>query len=445
MRTQPWLIAGVIGLAVLSPASLTAGSDTARARRRTPVVEVFEKTRESVVNIAATQVVELEARFGWLEHFFDLPGQKTQPRRYERTHLGSGFILHADGYVVTNAHVVSRAARLKAIFVDGSEHEAEPVAIDESHDLAILKITDPGPFPALNLGRSDDLMIGETVVAIGNPLGYQHTVTTGIVSATDRRITFGENVTYENLIQTDASINRGNSGGPLLNVLGELIGINTAIRGDAQNIGFAIPADALRKLLPEMLSTEHRKRLQVGLRLGWRGRPHVVEATGPAQEAGIQPGDEILNVDGSPIEQDLDFYIHLLNIDSSDTLTLKLERDGKIVTARLTPEPIPIPDGAELLRHKFGLVVRPLTAEQAKQLDVEGRLLITQVERGSPAARAGFAPGLIIFQIGKHFPANLDEVGLLLEKVRKGQEVTFKVYEVHRLFVRVLAGSLIAR
>src|SRR4029077_5962719 len=133
--------------------------------------------------------------------------------------------------VVTNAHVIQQAAEQKVIFADKSEFEAEKVAIDEKHDLAILRIKSTKTFPALTPGRSNDLMIGETVIAIGNPLGYGHTVTSGIVSAIDRELPLSEGVSYEHLIQTDASINRGNSGGPLLNIKGELIGINTAIRG----------------------------------------------------------------------------------------------------------------------------------------------------------------------------------------------------------------------
>jgi serine protease Do len=412
--------------------------------RRTPVVDVFEDTRDAVVNIAATQVVEIQNRPSWFDHFFDWPG-RTQPRRYERTHLGSGFILHRNGYVVTNAHVAARAAALRIIFSNGSEYEAEPVAVDEKHDLAVLKIQGNGTFPSLPLGRSDDLMIGETVIAIGNPLGYQHTVTTGIVSATDRTLNFRGDVVYDGLIQTDASINPGNSGGPLLNVLGELIGINTAIRGDAQNIGFAIPVNTLRKLLPEILSIERRKRLDVGLRLTWRGEPRVVEATGPAATAGIEPGDEVLSLNDNPIGSDVDFYIYLFDIEAGDRLSLGVRRDGSERTFTFRPARIPIPDGAQLLREKFGLTVRVLSESQARQLDVEGRLLITAVESGSPAARAGFVPGLIIFQLGRHFPSDLDDVGLLLEHVKAGDSVSFRVYQVDQSFIRALTATLPAR
>jgi serine protease Do len=273
----------------------------------------------------------------------------------------------------------------------------------------------------------------------------QHTVTTGIVSALDRELQFNNGAAYRGLIQTDTPINPGNSGGPLLNINAELIGINPAIRGDAQNIGFAIPVDALRKTLPEMLSSEHRKRLQIGLRLTWSGPVQVVEADGPAATAGVEPGDELVSVDGKPVHQDIDFYIHLLSVERNSRLTLGLKREGKSLTATITPKPIPIPDGAVLLRQKFGLGVRLLTPEQARKLDIDGRLFITEVERNSPADRAGFEPGLIIFQIGKYFPSDLEEVGLLLENVKRGDQLTFKVYDVQQMFIRVLAGSLAAR
>lgn len=436
----------------LSMAIVVAAATTAHAQltpsqkaRRTPVVEVFERTKDAVVNIAATQVVEQTIRFSPFDELFDSPLLPQRKQRYTRTSLGSGAVIHPDGYVITNAHVVARAAALKIIFANQTEHEAETVAVDEKHDLAVLRITGKERFPAITMGRSHDLMIGETVVAIGNPLGYQHTVTAGIISALHRRLEVGEEVAYEDLIQTDTSINRGNSGGPLLNVLGELIGLTTAIRSDAQNIGFAIPVDTIRKLLPDMLSLEQRRRLEIGLRLGWRDRVYVVEATGPAAEAGIEPGDDLISVDDHPVNQDIDFYIHTLGLDADKTTSLTLKRNGRAFTARVRPRPIPIPDGAKLLREKFGLVVEPLTAAQARTLDLKGGLLITGIEPRSPAAEAGFRTGLIVVQMGRYFPTDLEGVGLMLERVRRGEKLRVRVYEVYRQYIQVLEGELVAR
>lgn len=419
---------------VAGPAPVATG----RALRRTPIVDVFERTRDAVVSIQATQEVERVLPFG------DIFG-RGRTQRYQTTAIGSGFFIHPYGYVVTNAHVVAEAAGVKIIFADKTEYDADKVAVDERHDLAVLRVRANRSFPAITLGRSDDLLIGETVIAIGNPLGYDHTVTAGIVSATNRTLEGGENVSYTGLIQTDASINRGNSGGPLLNVLGELIGINTAIRGDAQNIGFAIPVDTLRRLLPEMLSIERIRRMQVGLRLHWRDRTYVTEAYGPAAAAGIEAGDELVGINGTPVRQDLDYYIHLLHRRPTDPLTLELVRNGKRYSVRVQPRALPAPDGARLLSEKFGISARPLTEEEAAELRLRGGLVITGVAPGSPAQEAGLVRGHIIAQIGKYFPSDLEDAGKLLENVRRGEKVFFRVWENHPRFVRVLEGYLTAR
>lgn len=432
----------VLAVAASAEPSLTP----AQQARRTPVVDVFAQTKDAVVNIAATQVVERTVRFSPFDDLFGPPLFGDRPRqRYEQTSLGSGAVIHPEGYVITNAHVVARAVRLKVIFADKEEHEAEAVAVDERHDLAVLKLKSSGPFPAIKLGRSNDLMIGETVIAIGNPLGYEHTVTAGIISALNRELPVSSDTSYRDLIQTDTSINRGNSGGPLMNILGELIGLNTAIRSDAQNIGFAIPVDTVRRLLPDMLSVEQRRRIQIGLRLGWRDRIFVVETSGPAEEAGVEVGDEVLRVDGVPIRQDIDYYVHVLNIDPGSSLRLDLKRGGRHLTATIQPQPIPIPDGAELMRRKFGLSVQPLTAAQARRLDLEGGLIITDVEPGSPADESGFRQNLIIVRIGRYFPSDMEELGLLLERIRHGEKVRFRVYEVQRQYIQVMEGELASR
>ncbi|NLE60912.1 MAG: trypsin-like serine protease, partial [Planctomycetes bacterium] len=197
-------LTGLLLLAVLVPmlnAAETATPDR-RSLRRTPVVEVFEKNRGAMVNISATLEVEnYQSIFpqGLFNEFFD--GMLSRPTRRQYTSIGSGFVIHSDGYVVTNAHVVMRAVDQRVILADGTEFEADRIAVDEKHDLAILKIGSKTPCQAVTLGRSDDLMIGETVIAIGNPLEYQHTVTSGIISALDRTLTFSDKVEYKGLIQ----------------------------------------------------------------------------------------------------------------------------------------------------------------------------------------------------------------------------------------------------
>ena len=261
------LIVVVVFCAGVLPTAAEPTSHNGHAQRRTPVVEVFDGAKDAVVNISSTQIVKTRSPFGIDQFFNDIFDLPTRPRQFKRTSVGSGFVLHQAGYIVTNAHVVARTAEQKVIFADQREYDAQVVATDHEHDLAVLKIDPPQPLVPLRLGSSDDLMVGETAIAIGNPLGYQHTVTAGVISALDRTLELRGDLSFEGLIQTDASINPGNSGGPLLNVLGELIGINTAIRGDAQNIGFAIPVDQLRDILPDLLDVERRYRIYTGLKI----------------------------------------------------------------------------------------------------------------------------------------------------------------------------------
>jgi serine protease Do len=183
------------------------------------------------------------------------------------------------------------------------------------------------------------------------------------------------------------------------------------------------------------------------LRLNWRSPVHVVESSGPAAAAGVEPGDELVSVDGLSVRQDLDFYIHLLRIRPNHRLVLELRRNGRPVKAEVHPEAIPTPDGARLLRELFGLHVEPLTPEQAKEIHprLEGGLVITRVERFSPAEVAGFKRGHLIIQIDKYSPTDLDQVGLLLEQVKSGEKVLFRALEVRRYDIWILQGQLVAR
>lgn len=448
MKRQSGVCAGLIFVLCSGAWSAEPRLSAAQQSRRTPITDVVQRTRDAVVNIAATQVFETAVPMNPFEEFFGgMPGRRPgQTRRYTQTSLGSGFVLHPEGYVVTNAHVIQQASEQKVVFADKTEFEAERVAVDEKHDLAILRIKSDRTFPALALGRSDDLMIGETVIAIGNPLGYNHTVTTGIVSATDRQLPVTENTVYEHLIQTDASINRGNSGGPLLNINGELIGINTAVRGDAQNIGFAIPVDALRMLLPELLATEHGPtRVSVGLRLGWRNELRVTGVHGPAAEAGVEAGDQLVSLDGKPVRDDVDFYIRMLRVKPGAKLALELKREGQVVRKTVLSKAVPAPDGAKLLSAKFGLNVRLLSAQEAKEYDLKGGLIVTSVEPESPAAEVGFRRGMIVYQVGQHFPTDLEELGLVLEKVERGEKMVIRLLTVARDYMRAYQVVLTAR
>jgi serine protease Do len=432
-------------------AGVTRSEAERRAARRTAVVDVFEANRDAVVNISSTRIISVRPGYGtldgWPLSLFDSPFRR--PRQLQATSLGSGFVMHPSGYIVTNAHVVTRAAELKTSFADGREFEARIVAADTEHDLAVLKIDPPGPLPTIHLGRSDDLMVGETVVAIGNPFGFKHTVTSGVISAVGRNLEADDGVTFHDLIQTDASINPGNSGGPLLNVLGELIGINTAIRGDAENMAFAIPVDQLLDQLPEMLNIEHLRRVRLGLRVSGRDGAVVTEVSSdsPAAEAGVEPQDTITAVDGAPVRRDTDFYFALLEKKPERPIRIDLLRDGMPKRVELTILEIPKPDGAELARGLFGLQVRELTPEQCRRLGLRpgAGLLVVGVERNSPAAEIGVAPGDIITSLGRYYVSTLEEMGELLQYVKRGDDIRFGGLRLERGELWRIEGTLRAR
>ena len=406
------------------------------ARRRTPTVAVFDACKQSVVNISSTHLVKSRSPIGsgrMFEDFFNWPGQQQRVRKYNS--VGSGFVIHKDGYIVTNAHVVARTAERKVIFEDKQEYEAEIVAIDQELDLAVLKIKPDRELTPLRLGTSSDLMVGETTIAIGNPMGLQNTVTVGVVSALDRSIRVNQTTAFKGLIQTDASINPGNSGGPLLNVLGELIGVNSAIRGDAQNIGFAIPVDHLRRALPELLDVERRYRFKTGMRIGAVDRCHVLRVDGdsPADRAGVEVGDRVIQLNDRPIDCAIDYHIALIGLKGGDHVTMQLEREGEKIDAELTLEDRPRPDGGALLRERFGIVAESLTAELARQRGMPARikgLLVTGIEPGSGAARARFRRGDIIHSLGRYAVADMDQAGELLETIQPGQRVSMYIMRI---------------
>jgi serine protease Do len=291
-----------------------AGAPESEPLRRSRVVEAVERASPAVVNISTEQtVVQRPMPFNdpffeeFFRDFFD-----ARPRRSTRTSLGSGVIVRADGTILTNEHVILRGGRIHVTLADGGEFDAKLVGRDPDADLAVLRIDTGKSLPYIALGKSDDLMIGETVIAIGNPFGLSHTVTTGVVSAIKRSLRTGGR-TYTDFVQTDASINPGNSGGPLLNILGELVGINTAIYGSAQGIGFAIPVDRASRVLGELVSGRKAAAPDAN-QLSWemlglqlRAADGALEVsrvkTGSAAERiGIERGDGVLGVDGEAVE-----------------------------------------------------------------------------------------------------------------------------------------------
>ncbi len=250
-------------ISTAAPASGSRLSDASRSNlrgwnlRQTPVVEVVRRVRDAVVNIHSERTVR---NSGFDEMFSNSSSQSRV------NGMGTGILIDPRGYIVTNQHVVEDVALIRIRLADGTTANARVLARDHECDLALLKIDVDRLLPTIPLGTTRDLMVGETVVAIGNAYGYEHTVTVGVVSATSRDVSLNKEVSYKALIQTDASINPGNSGGPLLNVHGELIGVNVAIRAGAQGIGFAIPVDTMIRVAGRMLAS---RRPRVARAAGW--------------------------------------------------------------------------------------------------------------------------------------------------------------------------------
>ncbi len=322
------------------------------------IADIVEKSRKGVVNIYAQRVVEREVRFGispndllpikipLVSNILEiLPFQVPISREEKGVSLGSGFIINADGYILTNAHVINNAVGIKAVLSDGEEqYPAQIIGIDRLTDLALIKIDTGRKLFPLPLGNSDHLRTGEMVLALGNPLGLKHTVTSGLVSAKERvsPISHG-NVDF---LQTDSAINPGSSGGPLLNLYGEVVGVNTAIIQKAQLIGFAIPVDTVKEVMA-MLALGKTERgwfgaqaypvsrtQAIALNLPIHGGMIVREVApeSPASKAKMKANDVIVSVNGTPIDSYVLFRRKLLGMPPGKSIEMEVFREGKIVT-----------------------------------------------------------------------------------------------------------------
>ncbi len=379
-----------------APPTAPAASDAAApgtgglSARRTPVVTVVEKVAPAVVNISAESIVrEVDPFFG---QFFGSRSRRSQS-------LGSGFVIDPSGIVVTNAHVVEGASKIVVTLLDGRELDAEVLGFDHDADLAVLNIQGGKNLPAAPLGTSVDLMIGESVVAIGNPFGLSNSVTAGVLSARGRSVPSdsGERI-FTDFLQTDASINPGNSGGPLVNILGEVIGINTAIVSGANSVGFAIPADRARRIVEDLLRFGELRPLWTGLRLvtvdAEVARRYQIEANrgalvykiypgSPAAKAGLAEGDLVTAVGGRPVAAREDVSTELYTLPAGRGVALEVRRGGRAIRSTLLPVAPPPGLGLRILNEQVGLSV---------EID-RGSIVVGGVAAGSAAARAGLRPG----------------------------------------------------
>lgn len=424
MRRSPWFVLPVLAILVLAISAPAAEpSADARAKRRTPVVEVFDDWNQSVVFVTGPMV---KANRAPLEEFFLPPPTSPQERS-----VGTGFVLHESGYIVANAHGAENIISPEIALADGKLYPAELIAVAHDKDLAVLKIDAGRPLKPVRLAAAGDVMIGEQIVVIGNPHGLLRTCTTGVVSAHGRATHLADvpGVTLVDMLQTDAGINPGSSGGPWFNILGDVIGVTASRKNDAENISFAISVGSLRKALPVMLDVERRQGFSLGLSLPLDGPCRVgsVGSDSPASVAGLQAGDTIVRLDGKATPTVLDYWLALIDRRAGETLLVDYVRQDKPGQTAVVPSPRPKPDGAALLRQRLGLATVPLDAATAKTMNLRVRrgARITEVD---PKLYASLdfkpEPGDVLARIGPYRPRDLDHIGLLLDDVQPGQKIS---------------------
>ena len=430
----------LFGLAVLVTGGLAlswphpAAAEGEKALRVSPVVEAVERTREAVVSIHTTELVQTPRWYPWL------------PMLVEGKGRGSGVIFHPEGYVITNAHVVARASEIlvDVHHKDGRKttHEAHIAAVDIAHDLAIIRLQPSAdergsgpPFPYLDPGSSTDLMLGETVIALGNPYGIGLTVTTGVVSAVGRSLELGpERVRFDDFIQTDAGMNPGHSGGALLDVTGRWIGVNSAIlthTGGGEGIGFAIPVERVRALVARAFKRRLVSQDWLGIDLAPDAAavPEVkyAFARGPAQKASVRAGDTITSVNGAATPTVYDFHWRLALVPVGTSVRLGVRHEGE---ERIVEVPLELLPTNELSDRLLGFVATDAEDEELRRLNLplDAGVIVRQVRPEGPAARMRLQPGdLIVGYGGDRRFRHSDDLLIFLQFVQPGDLVELNV------------------
>ncbi len=425
------LLAG--GMLIASSVGRTAQAQPAvrEAVGGTPVsfANLVEAVGPSVVNVKITKLEKTE--------FPDMPGMEEgpfgdifrrffgdmqrMPHTFRTRGAGSGVIINSDGTILTNNHVVEGAQEITVTMSGQKEFKARIVGRDPKTDLAVIRIDAKGDFKAARLGDSDALRVGDWIIAVGNPFGLSNTVTAGIVSAKGRIIGAGP---YDDFIQTDAPINPGNSGGPLFNMKGEVVGIATAIIPNGQGIGFAIPINTAKGLLPQLISKGSVTRGYLGVNIQdvtpeLAASLHIKDAKGalvgdvmgdtPAEKAGIKRGDVIVAFNGREIENSHELPSLVAATPVGKEVPVKVVRDGKEVTLRVTVARMEAKEPQEVKTEKaseskWGLQFEELTAERSKELGIKAGhgVVITAVRPGSPAADAALRAGDVVLEVNRH-------------------------------------------
>jgi Do/DeqQ family serine protease len=418
-----------------------------KSERESPVVRAVRKVSPAVVNISSSYAVRKRANpfsgFGMDPFFEEFFKDFFDPRfesRQKSSSLGSGVIIDGKrGLILTNAHVIEKASKIKVVLEDEREFDANIVGADPDSDLAVLQITSPNPLPAIEMGSSDDLMIGETVIAIGNPFGFSHTVTTGVISAVNRSVR-SEDMVFHDFIQIDASINPGNSGGPLLNIDGDLIGINTAIYAKAQGIGFAIPINKAKKIIADLIQFGEVVQAWIGISVQKLDRKladylnipdrkgvvvNAVEPESPARKAGLQEGDIILAIGSKKIASPRDYWSVKKTYAAGDSLKTRIWRDNQVKTVSIKSSVFPMERAEDLAFRIMGIRVKNITKENHNYYRLRTRegVVITEIARDSHLDRIGARPGDVIRQMDDISIANDEDFKKAIVKYRQKSSV----------------------
>jgi serine protease Do len=441
------------------------------ARGFPSLAPLVRQIKPAVVNIATTQRMRRPGAYGYGQSPFDqffqqyFGGQAPPQRQAERRSLGSGFIIDERGYVLTNNHVIEGADEIKVTLADGREFSGKVVGADPKTDVALVKLlgTDSG-FPFLLLGDSDQLEVGDWVVAIGDPFGLELSVTHGMVSAKARSLGAGP---YDDFIQSDALINPGNSGGPLFSMGGAVIGINTAITTRGQGIGFAVPINMAKQLLPQLLSGHiSRGYLGVGVQaltpdlarsLGLPGPNGALIAKvlpgQPGDKGGMHEGDVVVSVNGGTIHTAGELTRAVASVRPGNRVTLGILREGTAKTLKVKvgerPDELGQGDRGELgeedeggaagtpaveeppRRDSLGLSVRRLPPEVASQQGSKAGVQILDVEPDGAAAEAGLQPGDIVVEVNRRIVHSVPEYRQALGTTRSGELALLRVERQH--------------
>ena len=467
----------LLGVALLSVIALILTVEYAHAAQSainpaTPAsfADLADKVKGSVVNISTTQVVEGNPLMPFLgpdSPFGDFFGPNfpkeffgNQPQGKMKTHaLGSGFVIGKEGLIITNNHVVEKATEIKIKLQTGKEYDAKLVGRDPKTDLALIQVVPDKDFPKPEvLGDSDALRVGDWVMAVGNPFGLGHTVTTGIISAKSRILGAGP---YDDFLQTDAAINPGNSGGPLFNMDGEVIGINTAIIAQGQGIGFAIPVNMAKELLPQLkqgkvirgwigvmiqdITPELAK--SFGLKSAKGVLVSEVVKGGPAEKAGLLRGDIITRFDGKEIENSHKLSQLAAATAPNAQVKIDLLRNGQEKTISLEVGTMP-EEGQKIVspeeKSDWGMMVQELTPQLAQQLGLDPGatgVVISNIQEGSSAAEAGLRPGDLITEVNRTAIKNLDDYQQALQKVKGGENLLLLIKRAAGSFYAVLTPA----